>query len=64
MNNLNRPISFLVIPTLEALKSTMFESGDFVQEIGYSLEVARMEDIESAAAFMVQSTPGTFVIMI
>ncbi|MGC2429018.1 MAG: hypothetical protein WA421_18435 [Nitrososphaeraceae archaeon] len=60
MNNLNRPTSFLVIPILEDLKSTMFESGDFVQEMGYQLKVARTEDIESAA-FMAQSTPGTIL---
>ena len=27
-DNSNRPISFLVIPTLEDLKSTMFKAGD------------------------------------
>jgi hypothetical protein len=38
-DNSNRPISFLVIPTLEDLKSTMFEGGDLVQDVGYPLKV-------------------------
>ena len=57
-DNSNRPISFLVIPTLEDLKSTMFEAGDLVQDVGYPLKVTTKEDIESAA-LLAQYPPGT-----
>lgn len=57
-DNLNRPMSFLVIPTLEDLKYTMFSPTDPAQEVGYPLKITTMEDIESAA-FMAQSPPGT-----
>ena len=46
-DNLNRPVSFLVIPTLEDLKDTMFEPTDPAQEVGYPLKVTTNEDIES-----------------
>ena len=53
-----RKISFLAIPTLEDLKSSFFESGDLVQEVGYPYKVTTMEDIISVA-FLAQSPPGT-----
>jgi hypothetical protein len=56
-DNLNRRVSFLVIPTLEDLKYTMFEQTDPAQEVGYPLKVTSKEDIESAA-FLAQSPPG------
>jgi hypothetical protein len=49
---------FLVIPTLEDLKSTMFESGDLEQEIRYPLKITTKDDIESAA-ILANSPPGT-----
>jgi hypothetical protein len=57
-NNCNDPISFLVIPTLEDLKSALFEPGDLVQEVGYPLKVTTKDDMESAA-FLTHSPPGT-----
>jgi len=57
-DQLNRPISFLVIPTLEDLKSTMFEAGDLVQEVEYPLKVTTKQDIESAS-FLAKSPPRT-----
>ena len=57
-DNRDRSVSFLVIPTLEDLRSTMFIPGDLVQEIGYPLKVTTKQDIESAA-FLAQSPRGT-----
>jgi hypothetical protein len=55
-DNLNRPVSFLVIPTLEDLKYTMFEPT--TQEVGYPLKITKKEDLESAA-FLAQCLAGT-----
>lgn len=40
----NRPGSFLVIPTLEDLKCTVFEPGDLVHGVGYPLKVTTTKD--------------------
>jgi len=55
-DNLNLRVSFLVIPTLEDLKYTMFEPT--AQEVGYPLKITTKEDIESAA-FLAQCLPET-----
>jgi hypothetical protein len=57
-DNVNRPVSFLAIPTLEDLKYTLFEQTDPEQEVGYPLKVTTIEDIESTA-FLAQCSPGT-----
>ena len=61
-DNLDRRVSFLVIPTLEDLKYTLFEPSDLVQDVGYPLKVTTKQDIESgfanhAAAARLAATP-------
>jgi hypothetical protein len=57
-DNLNHPISLLVIPTLEDLIHILFEPVYPELEVGYPLKVTGIEDIKSAA-FLAQCPPGT-----